>query len=521
RVLFDGWDKLDTEGTTYFPVSKGILRSSNTLVFRSARHFPEKAQEFSETWIGAELSNNQLLGFIWYKEFVTKIETRSLTVPQLEFQFGDIAPGESKEGKNFIFMGRGSWTDIRKIWKDTVEKKSSTSISTNNQRHIIFDELTVDVESETFGKTTYFDVLPLNFDDVLKLTVNNNTHRKLKGKIQLCLPKGLTFENGSHLYEEEVDELSGEKPYLCTQKILAQDISQGRIHSLDLKVVLLDMSINLPFLVQILNKDQKVKLDKKQTEEGKELVEISNGKIVFKASKDHFGSIISFEIPSIARKNNLLSAWPETKPFLWESDWIGGIVPIISNPSGWGSITHLEKFESELLTKGNEKGIRFYSDLKTNERYHGLRLEVDYTTLPKSNILRATFRLINNSEAHLWFRGGFDSNIAVSERVDNDMFFIQNNQLIKHNYFNEIWLQKQKDKWAVFVDRDSKAALAIIGPDRDAIYLNISDDGELSNSVNSISEIMIPPKKTIEYDLLFILYPLNHELIDILRKHKL
>ncbi|MHA1556750.1 MAG: COG1470 family protein, partial [Candidatus Heimdallarchaeota archaeon] len=217
RVLFDGWDKLDTEGTTYFPVSKGILRSSNTLVFKSARHFPEKAQEFSETWIGAELSNNQLLGFIWHKEFVTKIETRSLTVPQLEFQFGDIAPGESKEGKNFIFMGRGSWTDIRKIWKDTVEKKSSTSISTNNQRHIIFDELTVDVESETFGKTTYFDVLPLNFDDVLKLTVNNNTHRKLKGKIQLCLPKGLTFENGSHLYEEEVDELSDEKPYLCTQ----------------------------------------------------------------------------------------------------------------------------------------------------------------------------------------------------------------------------------------------------------------------------------------------------------------
>ena len=90
------------------------------------RHFPKKAQEFSENWISAELSNNQLLGFIWQKEFVTQIENRLLTVPQLEFQFGDIASGESKEGKYSIFMGRGSWTDIRKIWKDTVEKKAST-----------------------------------------------------------------------------------------------------------------------------------------------------------------------------------------------------------------------------------------------------------------------------------------------------------------------------------------------------------------------------------------------------------
>jgi len=521
RVLYDGWGPIDTEGTTYFPLSKGILRSSNSLVFKSARHFPDNPQDFIENWISTELSNNQLLGFIWHKEYVTKIETRVVTIPQLEFQFGDIAPGESKEGKYHIFMGRGSWTDIRKIWKDTIEKESSTKISTNKQKHKIIDELSVEVESDMFGKCNYFNILPLNFDDTLKLTIHNNTRRKIKGKIHICLPKGLTFENGLHLYEDEVADISEKQPYLCTKKILAQETSIGRIHSVDVKVILLDMSINIPFLVQILNKDQKVKLDKQQTDEGKELVEISNGKIIFKASKDHFGSIVSFELPSIVKKNNLLSSWPNVKPFLWDSDWMGGIVPIISNPSGWGSITHLEKFEFELLTKGNEKGIRFYSNLNLKERYHGLRLEVDYTTLPQSNILKATFRLINNSEAHLWFRGGLDSNLAVSERVDNDMFFIQNNQLIKHNYFNEIWLQKQKDKWVVFVDRESKLALAIVGPDRDDIHLNISDDGELSNSVNSISEIMIPPKKTIEYNLLFILYPLNHELIDILRKHHL
>ena len=71
------------------------------------------------------------------------------------------------------------------------------------------------------------------------------------------------------------------------------------------------------------------------------------------------------------------------------------------------------------------------------------------------------------------------------------------------------------------VDRDSKVALAIIGPNRDKTTLSINDNGELANSVNSNNTLIVPPKKSVEYDLLFVLYPLNHELIDILRKHKL
>ena len=96
---------------------------------------------------------------------------------------------------------------------------------------------------------------------------------------------------------------------------------------------------------------------------------------------------------------------------------------------------------------------------------------------------------------------------------------MQNNKLRKRHFHSSFYTNKEKEKWVVFIDEESKIALAIIGPDNSNLNLVISDNGELANSINTIQKIVIPPKGEIEYSVLFILYPLNHELMPYLQRY--
>ncbi|NHJ84060.1 MAG: GNAT family N-acetyltransferase [Asgard group archaeon] len=516
RLLSDSWENIANGGKMFLPLEKGILELENGHYFRSSRHFPNEIEKWSDSWFCCEFENSKLYGVIWDATFMKKIEPITYKLPNFEFYFDSINPGETKEAHFYYYLGRGSWKDFKKLAKSIIHKDSSITIPQEKIVNKIIKEFTIDTESTIFGKQSTFNIQPLNFDDTLKLSIKNNLLKKFKGKIMITLPKGVQFGDNTQSFEEDISELSQEKPYEKLLKLFANEIYYGRIFVFDLRLITEGFTFKYPIMIQILNKDTKVSV-KKEDIEGKELITVDNGKINFSVSKDHGGTVTSLKLPSIHSENNLLSSWPKPKPFMWYSDWFGGIGPDISNPYGWNPITYLEKFQSEILSKGLEGGVKITCDLKSKEIYSGIKIEVEYTTLPYSNALKVTFRLINTTNAHLNFEGGVDSYISVAGRVDNSINFLFNDKLITRTFNNSFGFKATQKRWCIFINDEAKMAMAILGPDRENLNLNIMDRGELVNSVESWATETIPPKGKIEYDMLFVLYPINHEFLEILK----
>ncbi|MHA1213087.1 MAG: hypothetical protein ACTSSH_11560, partial [Candidatus Heimdallarchaeota archaeon] len=358
-----------------------------------------------------------------------------------------------------------------------------------------------------------FNIQPLNYKDTMKFKAVNNTMSNLKGTISVELPKGVSFEDDTNIYQEEFNDFVYLKPIEKTFKIQANEIYQGRIFPIKVIIKVRGASFDLTFLAQIANKDAPITIQSEPREDGKELISLDNGRISLQASEDHAGGITSFSLLSINKKNNLQSSWPDVKPFLYASHWYGGISATIRAVDNWSHITHKERFSSSILDKGLVKGVKFTSYLPSGIRYNGLQIEVEYTTIAKSNVLRALFRVTNATDAHMTFIGGLGANIAVSEEVNNTIHFSQNEKVIKRHHSKSFWMFKYNHKWVVFEDAESKMAMAVLGPNNKEFHLEIEDKGDLSNAINTIKSITIPPRGSKEYELLFILYPLNHELL--------
>ncbi|MFW9924105.1 MAG: hypothetical protein ACFFDW_12535, partial [Candidatus Thorarchaeota archaeon] len=516
RNMGHSWMSIIGECKTYFPLKKGILQVTDQINFNNHTHFPSDPKEFSENWICTEFDQGALYGIIWSTEYCSKILIPGVRAPSFHFNFGDIAPNQNREAKYYLFFGRGNLIDFRNTWRTLFKKESQLKIQTSKDTFNIIKEIDLAIESSAFGKINDLKIHPINKTDTLKISLINNTKRILYGKVEIELPMGLTFENGEHIFQQEYTGLTDEKPLEISANISAIDSSIGRIFPIKLNLYIPGSKIYKSFFIQILDKDYKISIDKMESEESKELIKITNGRITFETSKDHYGSVISLKVPSLIEPNNLISTWPKVKPFLWESHSVGGICPImyLSEMDDSESMIYLETFNSELITKGLYKGVRFFSDLFSDEKYRGLRLELDYTTLPQANSLKATFRIINNTDAHQKFKGGISAMIAVNGKVDNDIYFKSQEKTIKRTYHNEFFLRKMSDKWVVFIDPESKIGMAVLGPDKDDVGLMIFDQGEFANGIDTYKLITIPPRSKIEYNLLFVLYPLHHDLLD-------
>ncbi|HUU78043.1 MAG TPA: GNAT family N-acetyltransferase [candidate division Zixibacteria bacterium] len=518
RNFHDNFNWHFEEGKFYLPLKAGLLVSHDDLNFNSIRHFPKDFNQWAESWYCIEFDEKKIFGAIWNIDYLKNVEVSPVMGPNFSFYFGDLEIGISKEIKYYLYLGRGNYKEFRRLWKEIIPKDSSVKYTSKQKEMPIIKPITVNTESTIFGAKNNFDIQPLNYNDTLKIKIENNTLRNFKGKFVFTLPKGITFENGIHQFEEEIENFTLGKPFEKVFKITAQDIAQGRIYPIEIKLITEGTEIDLSSLVHILDKETKIIIEKKTHENGNEYFEVSNGKICFAASKDMQGSVYSFKMPTVLDKNNLLSSWPIIKPFSWESHWFGGIGPFIRNLYGWGQITHLEKFTSEEVSYGFEKGVKFTSKLQSKDPYKGLKLELEFTTLPQSNMLRSVMRIVNETEATLRFRGGLYAFIAVAEKVTNEFFTEYSGKLTKRTFHSRAWMNKSKHKWVVFNDEESKTGLAVVGPSENSLKMELEDNGELFNTVNSISNSLIPPKDFLEHEMLFILYPFNHYLMDLLRQ---
>ena len=105
--------------------------------------------------------------------------------------------------------------------------------------------------------------------------------------------------------------------------------------------------------------------------------------------------------------NHLLTSYPDDGELSWMKPSLGGVRPMLFDlvrDSGWPGKLHVERFTASqaALTDAHGltwTGVRVSGDMQA-ESFKGIRVELDYLTLPGAGILKTVYRLVNATSVY-------------------------------------------------------------------------------------------------------------------------
>jgi hypothetical protein len=138
---------------------------------------------------------------------------------------------------------------------------------------------------------------------------------------------------------------------------------------------------------------------------GQAVWSLANGRTVWQVAPQFHGGLIGWRDAG-QETNHLLTSFPDEGEFSFMKPWLGGIRPALSDPhdpESWPGKLHREQFAVTQAAapdaRGAWAGLRLTTKLAA-ERFRGLRLELDYLTLPGSNVLKAVYRVFNETAVY-------------------------------------------------------------------------------------------------------------------------
>ena len=164
--------------------------------------------------------------------------------------------------------------------------------------------------------------------------------------------------------------------------------------------------------------------------------------------------------------NHLLTSFPEDGELSWMKPFFGGIRPILHQPDegGWPGKLHTETFTASPVEAPDKrglpwKGLRVTTEL-TREAFRGLRVELDYLTLPGSNVLKAVFRLVNETPIYRAVQPGFLNFFQVDGTHKNSALYTPDFHRKRTPHMS--W--GVSGPWAVIQNPDTGRAIVTINP---------------------------------------------------------
>jgi hypothetical protein len=189
-----------------------------------------------------------------------------------------------------------------------------------------------------------------------------------------------------------------------------------------------------PFTLLRLGDDAKSATLDTFEQEGHTLWKMDNGHSEWTFAPNFHGGIIAWKTSPLvlthdSAVNHLLTSFPEEGELSWMKPFFGGIRPVLHEPDedGWPGKLHTETFTASSVEFPDEhglpwKGLRVSTEV-TREAFRGLRVELDYLTLPGSNVLKAIFRLVNEAPIYREVQPGFFSFLQVDGTHKNGALY--------------------------------------------------------------------------------------------------
>jgi hypothetical protein len=456
KLRCDTWENLTEDGAAKLtlPLKEGILHSS----YEGWGDFPmgdrdisKKPGDYSESWIAIENS-----GVVAGMVFGDCEEREDMT---LQFDLPEIPPQSYYDLEKFyIVSARGNWEIVRQLWRwlkqpgDVKEKR----------KPIVQPALKAGFNPEPLIIT--------RSEIKAQFTVQSLRGIALEGKWQI---------EGCDL---EIEPKSGETQDVKRGKKLVEDLSvktsslSPRVEKTQVALIEKTKSYDFNSSIVILGDAEKsVEISSEAFDDKPQIISVDNGLFSFDIAPSFLGSMASLEWNGV---NHLFSAYPEARPHIWFNPWFGGIQPSLD----WvGSSRFLsEKFSGEPIERTGKngilwKGVSVFSDLQHKDN-RWMRMEIEYLTVGRSNVLAVVQRVINKTKAPQHSSPGLSIWPAINNEVSYDLLhYYQNRPCYKQAASTDEYVSVQRSwklgeygieipsgRWIAVEDSESQRVLTLI-----------------------------------------------------------
>ncbi len=390
-----------TTGTKVLPLKERIIVDSTVKMAYGYPAISSSPSAFSEGWIAIS-SRRSTKGQFWDKDSVEEIRIGTNQLNMLQYPHVKLAPKERRMISQIgMAFGEPDWLSIQTIWQSRVAKEyPDMSYRPAPETHGIID-LSVDSAISHNGS-----------DATAKVTFNKAIEIPLPVDIEVTVPEG--WEATLQISE---DGAQGAKTNRLENQVLQDSqefiVSVSQRANKDGGFFVQEGTVRLrgftdqEFPLHILGLGtSKGEVAITQIEDqGLKSYLVKNGVIEFKVSHEYGGCLYSLKN---ARGTELLiSTFPtaEARPGGFLSNYYGGIQPIIWDQSFdeelTNALTNKETMEGKPVAVGVWKGVEISWVGTKQQSTRGVRMSVQYLTLPGCPLVLTRWIVDNTTESPL------------------------------------------------------------------------------------------------------------------------
>jgi hypothetical protein len=394
------------------------------------------------------------MGFLFDLEKVDKININR-RFPAFEYKLPELQAKSTYTSPETWYCFGNNWQQIRKMWLDKYrpsprndleyyrEAKSNKQFglmlenASDISRGIILskNEKNIDITFKTVGTAT------------LKGTVEIETKESILNKSNIVIddPKIKSWKNRIPIGTAKTMMTNGSIIYDC-------DIRKYKT----------------PIALAFYDSKSKVKVSKGK-HEGKEFYQVDNGFLQFRGSKDHRGHIYHLSADG-SDENLLLTFFPEIKPFMWFSEFHGGMSSIIHPSDMWiGEEKFYElTFDVSEVTNGQWKGIAVKTSIiDYTPSLKGLQMTTSYLTLPNTPLILVQQKITNHSQLPRVCYLAVRASPNVSKSTKDKSYYTSTTgeilSLSMQDFESRSWRDKKKyNKWVAYKKDGSKNYIGLV-----------------------------------------------------------
>ena len=485
------------------PLDVGILEHETIGFPVSESDLPTDPNKYAESWACFQDSvQNYSFGQIWSKDKLFRIRAREGSyVP--EYRLGEIKPGESAFTSAFYYLiEKGNWQTIRRRYKSLVGKRFSPKEVLPIRAKPLFDVKVAD--------TVLFDSRRLK----TQLSVTNARNKPATGKLTVIPPEGWKIQPE----EIEIHKITAYKAFRTNITIVPPPDAELGMFSGTLVFSAPNQETRFPLDFCLLSKQTQASTQVTTKEEqNKNIFNISNGLLQFKASADFAGCL--YFLGKDSALNQLGTSFPNIQTKVFLENYSGGIRSFYIDDefNFQKSKTHEETFKAEPIEEGLWKGVQFTYKTEMQEELKGILGSVAFLTLPFSNVVKVKRRFENPTSASF----KFNNCLWISPNVggvfqENDVIFPKGDKIFHFKRAEGFAISRVEPEkgWAVVVNRDKKQSLGVVAGNIDRSTILSLDLGKTMLELFVISKVLLLPKETCEFEDFVVLGDEKYESID-------
>ncbi len=465
----------------YVPLRGSIYRLAS-IEWSGGRYLPEQPDEYHEEWSACvDPDSGTVIGTIWQRKEAVKVQPRrGRILPDIEYRYPDLGPGESLERVFLRFViGNGDWRVVRSVWA-TLNATGGPMVDVQQVRDDLEMEFVPVPEDESFsgkhregrqrarplGGRPPVILLDAAGPNTLEMVIQVVHRIPVTGTGKLVAPEGVLI-NGSREYDFEIESLSIEEPHRARLTLKVTDDHDrdwlrtgGEIH-----LHLSDRIVKIPLTAVIC--DSSVPLTEKKTEYEKATLYTSTAAgYGLSVCPEQVGSLVRYETPDGV--GHFYDTFPEVRPYIWTDRRYSGLRPVAQAIGFWDWEPGFdrERWDIRRVECGTLAGFVLTSRLQHTPGARGLELMAEYLHLRGTPLLAVRIRAKNTTPEWKRVNVGLAGIVRVEGDPEQEVLMVRAGEPTTFHPTSEdkSFSVTPKAGWIVFRNPKSGRSLCAVTP---------------------------------------------------------